>query len=363
MTVQDVPTIGLALLALLVALYALAAREQKTPYITSSVFGTVMLVLFAIVLSVAAKLIAKLFPVVSTGLAYFADVLLLAAVILVIFNVAKALNQRSYFRSDNFIKNLAPVRWVRSTWRSIRQEQRYQYNFAPFDDKLISCIKETKALGEPFSEAFKAAHRQEVPSWSMAYNVNTLNDADDILVSLAICFIKNGYSVQYASCTRHPIEFIIKLKTQVQAMNGDPLWEHSVKRIVAVDAYTPHFGFTDSVYDEETKKAKALGIRWVTAGSSYASLHAASAQAFNYIKVVERDRVRKPTLVVYDGPSALIDLESAEQYRIFLRHVIPSERLWGGMFTCIVECSLDPRNLAILRGYCDNFLDEVAQQP
>src|SRR5439155_19035451 len=111
--------------------------------------------------------------------------------------------------------------------------------------------------------------------------------------------------------------------------------------IVAVDAYSPHFGFTDSIHDEMTKKVRADGIECITAKASFAGLHTAAARAFNLTKqrVVLQDgtTIRPPTLVIYDGPHALVELESREQYRIFIRHLVPSERLWGGMFTFVVE--------------------------
>jgi hypothetical protein len=61
-------------------------------------------------------------------------------------------------------------------------------------------------------------------------------------------------------------------------------------------------------------------------------------------------------LVLYEGCTALIDLESNEQYRIFVRHVLPSERLWGGMFTVFVEPDIADENRAVLEGGADIFV-------
>ena len=64
-----------------------------------------------------------------------------------------------------------------------------------------------------------------------------------------------------------------------------------------------------------------------------------------------------PSLMIYEGCHALVDLESSEQYRIFIRHVMPSERLWGGMMTLFVETMVTDDNLAVLEESSDSLLN------
>ena len=47
----------------------------------------------------------------------------------------------------------------------------------------------------------------------------------------------------------------------------------------------------------------------------------------------------------------MTDLELAEQYRIFVRHVIPSEKMWGGMLTVFLEAALNTADWELLRTY------------
>src|SRR5207248_185942 len=91
---------------------------------------------------------------------------------------------------------------------------------------------------------------------------------------------------------------------------------------------------------------------------TYAGVHTAIAVAFNKIKAADtRTReTRTPTLLLYEGCSALIDLESDQQYRIFVRHVLPSERLWGGMFTVFVEPWISKENRPALQSAADIFV-------
>ena len=39
--------------------------------------------------------------------------------------------------------------------------------------------------------------------------------------------------------------------------------------------------------------------------------------------------------------------------RLFLRHVLTSERMWGGMVTVIIEPETDEASLNLIRAYCD----------
>jgi hypothetical protein len=90
---------------------------------------------------------------------------------------------------------------------------------------------------------------------------------------------------------------------------------------------------------------------------TYAGMHTASSKAFNVIKEQRADRERRPTLVIYEDSYALTDLESPEQYRIFVRHVIPSERMWDGMFTVFLESAMPDADWRMLQGYASMRLD------
>ena len=76
---------------------------------------------------------------------------------------------------------------------------------------------------------------------------------------------------------------------------------------------------------------------------TFAGMHSASSRAFNVLRERAANSPRKATLVIYEDAYLLSDLESPEQYRIFVRHVMPSERMWGGMFTVFLE-SAQPEN-------------------
>jgi hypothetical protein len=90
---------------------------------------------------------------------------------------------------------------------------------------------------------------------------------------------------------------------------------------------------------------------------TYAGMHSASSRAFNTIKEQMGCNYRQPTLVIYEDSYALTDLESVEQYRIFVRHVLPSERMWDGMLTVFLESVQPEADWRLLQAYASMKLD------
>ncbi|CAN5715385.1 hypothetical protein BH23GEM5_BH23GEM5_02310 [soil metagenome] len=145
--------------------------------------------------------------------------------------------------------------------------------------------------------------------------------------------IRLNETVNYVCCDRHPYEVWKMLRG---SLTQD--LERLRKSLVFVDGYSPSFAFTDDIQRENDERLKADGGRMVKA-RSFAGLHTATNKAFNITKEdTKKGGVRKrgPLLMVYANTSALCDFESAEQFRVFWRHVIPSERSYG-MTTFIIE--------------------------
>jgi hypothetical protein len=363
----DVLAAGLGLLAFVMALYLLAAREQKTPYITNSVYSTAIVVLLAILLSFASKFFESRFNVTAAVLSLLSVVLFAVGIIIVFFRVWKARNRKLNFRDDNSFKNLGAVRWIKNAWRSFRSKPSYAHDPARFQEPLVQGILRTVADKPSALSHLKATLERnakiEFPlSISGMCRVSTFSGVDDVLTKLALCFLNNDCWVQYATCARHPVEFVWQLRAAYESDKSKGKdWREVSNQIIAVDAYSPHFGFADTIHDRMTGKLKQMGIECLTAKASYAGVHTAAARAFNKLRLRSETQqgggVRKPTLTIYEGVNAIVDLESAEQYRIFIRHVLPSERLWGGMFTFIVEAAIADHDLALLLSYVDFFLD------
>jgi hypothetical protein len=250
----DVFSTGLALLAFVLALYALAARDQKTPYMTTSVYSTALLILAAIFLSISEKLINTYSPSVSNILNILSVLVLITGIIYIFFTVWRAHNRKLNLRNDNLVKNLKISRWIKGIYGKLSKRRSYEYDPIGITDSLLEDIRTQGLI--PKRELEMALGRIEnidlfTPlSLSVAYKSATLGETDRLLVDLAVSFLKHQCWVQYATCSRHPIEFILQLKKAWESSGKN--WAKVSYHVVPVDAYTPHFGFVDTIYYEAT---------------------------------------------------------------------------------------------------------------
>jgi hypothetical protein len=350
---------SLAVLAFITAFYALAARERKTPYITNSLYSTLYLFLLSMLFSIGASYLPQDYPQITKALSVASSATFAVAVFVVAYRLWQLQNRHVHFRDNNLVGNTKIVRNLRSVWRSIRRKPTYEHSPVPFTPDLTASIAE-----HPFFNA--NSFKGDRGFSSVFLRVDSLRVADTSLVDLAFRFLACGCQVQYTTCLRHPYEFASSLKRYIEgrpSKTGNTTWQEAAQRLVLVDAYTPHFGFADSVHVEVTKKLREMGVRQIiTSAPTYAGVHTAAAKAFNAVKKAQKDLPRRPTLVIYEGTYALADLESIEQYRIFVRHVIPSERLWGGMLTLFLETQISAETEALVKSYADVAISALPEE-
>lgn len=362
-TSPDLFTKALALLAFVVAFYALAARERKTPYITNFLYSTAFWIFLSALFQLLSQLVETNYPTTGIILQYIARALLVIGASTITYGIWRIHNRHVNFRDDIQIKNLAIIRRIRRRFLSNRDKPSYEFNAPKLPSDLRDSITEChKLLDNPLAPTLMQVNDLEGGrlSKSIVYHSAPIYESDNFIICLAQTLLSKGWAIQYTTCIRHPIEFITKLGEALEKQKvGDT--RELYRQIVVVDAYTPHFGFTDSIHLEMTASLKRLGIHCVTSAPSYAGIHTATARAFNKLKEEQhlvQKQPRKPTFIIYEGAFALVDLESIEQYRIFLRHVLPSERLWGGMLTCVIEPVANEDALAVLTTYADVLLEK-----
>ena len=362
---MDVIKLGAALLAFIMTFYALTARERKTPYITVSVYSAVIFILFVIAISMLSTVTKSVSPSLSAILQRMSEYLLIMAVLYVAYRIWRIHNRHMNFRDDKLFKNLVFIRYILSIKRSIWNKPSYEHSPIGIPDEIVDSVISTNYFSEEqLKHAIKRNNCSDTMKLSLSAvcKMSTWVKTDLMTTSLAICFLQHNAYVQYITSARHPAEFILQLKdaweTQETQMNKKD-WREVSRNIVTVDAYTPHFGFVDTTHGEWTKKLKGtdISVTCLPSKSSFAGVHTSAAIAFNVIKGRHQQDVRHPTLLIYEGLYGLVDLESIEQYRIFIRHLLPSERLWGGMFTFIVETEIPNKELELLQSYTDLTID------
>lgn len=143
----DIFTGTLALLAFVMAFYALAARERKTPYITRSLYSTAFIFLFVLFLAAIARFLSGRERFAET-LETLSSIILLLGVILVIYRVWKIQNSHMNLREDNLWKNIRFFHWVRSHWRNLRGRRRYEENPTTSRDWLEPVREGSVPLGD-----------------------------------------------------------------------------------------------------------------------------------------------------------------------------------------------------------------------
>jgi len=371
--------VGASLLAFVVAFYALAARERRTPLIVNSVFYVFYVVFASLLLVGLSRLISALLGWlgsetspeslwVSRVLDLLALLVLISGAVVVFDRIWNLHNQHMNFRTDARAKNIGIVRWIYFRWKMLGKRPRtYTHDPVPFSPQLLTAIEASPHLPRQALTAAIARSKidpEAAHSMCAAFRVLTLSEADEIAADLAIRFLRENCLVQYSSCGRHPIEFWAYLKASWKQTLGATDWADVSGNLILIDAYSPHFGFTDSVHRKMTLKAEEDGATVIASAPSFAGLHTATMKAFNHTKSKRGgDRgTRRPTLVIYEGAHALVEVESIEQYRIFMRHVLPSERLWGGMFTLLIESSISSQDMSVVRSYADVFVDKMTTQ-
>lgn len=348
---KDILTATGVLLAFLIGFYTLIGRDRKSPYLTNRLFQILLLCLPAVILCLLAQVLNTSqgwTELVSKIFALNAFLFLVLALFFTFWRIYKIYMRFALFVDSANPKNLLFFRSIKYAARRFKNTKPWEWTGVPLSDSLQAKIHK---IIKPKEDAVDTLAE---PPTSVAISLSRHGRANLILAELATAFLEENKLVQYMTASRHPLEFVKYLQNHI-AKNSSIKWHDIQSKIVVVDAYTRHFGYADSIYmDATTSLTRSFGVQHVTSGESFAGLHTASSVAFNKIKDQAPKGVgRQPMLVIYEDCYALADLESREQYRVFVRHVVPSEKMWEGMFTVFVETAQEKSDWDLLASYCD----------
>ena len=238
------------LIAFHIGLFTLIGRERKSPYIINSVFPILLLCLVVAGLAV----IAVLVPAPTQDILLKGTVACLAfAFILSGLSVYRIAVRFTYFVDSVSLIHLPIIRWLRrrKTIRSPRPN--YSHNAIP----IPQCVKEPIVQFLANFQADSFDYRDDLDFYTLAATVEHQGQSNQLLAELARVFLVNNLSIQYLTASRHPIEFIVYLKHYLEK-NG-LTWADFTSHIVAIDAYSPHFAFTDLIYAKKDLELEVSG--------------------------------------------------------------------------------------------------------
>lgn len=336
------------LIAFHIGLFTLVGRERKSPYTINLIFPIFLLCLGIAAVATFSAILPDAYG--RWGLR-LATLLLVIAFVWSAFILFRVAVRFVYFVEKIQLKDLWPFRTAFLFWHYRSHEPNYSHDPHPIPADLKDAV--LNILAESQGSVFQL--RDGLDPLSVAVATEHQGQSSELFARLAHAFFKKGFTVQYLTASRHPIEFLSHLDQHLSS-SGESLKQHREK-IVVIDAYSSHFAFLDSIYHRKNLEVAKIGVTLIPSGATYAGMHSASSRAFKTIKKQVQKRDREPTLVIYEDCHALADLESVEQYRIFIRHVMPSERMWGGMFTVFSESAQPDADWNILQSYASMRLD------
>lgn len=153
---------------------------------------------------------------------------------------------------------------------------------------------------------------------------------DTFISSYIIDTIKNSETIDYISTYKSPIN-ICKL------FNDEEI-SFVTKKLSIIDCFSPRYSFDDKVQKFKREELANKGFKFYFA-ESFADVHTAENSSwyrFRETCKLEENQFRLPHRTVYDTLSSMINYSSLEQYMLFLRHVVSSEKSYG-MITIILE--------------------------
>ena len=142
--------------------------------------------------------------------------------------------------------------------------------------------------------------------------------------------ISEGDTVDYITTYKTPLEFCRSVNEQ-----ENPLIS---KKLSIIDCFSPHYSFDDKVTKFAKQDFSRKGFKFFDA-ESFAEIHTAANDSWYRFRKVcseEENSFRIPHRTIYDSLSSLIHFSSDEQYLLFIRHVISSEKSYG-MISLIIE--------------------------
>lgn len=229
-----------------------------------------------------------------------------------------------HLRKKRFLKYTKPVAWI---YEKFFHKAFYESNF-----------RERNTLSFASFSGIDSSKLQNLKKGgSILLLYDDTEDYSDIVYSFIKESISEGDTVDYITTYKSPLEFCKSVReTDISTI---------AKKLSIIDCFSPHYSFDDKVTKFAKHNFKQKGFKFYDA-ESFAEIHTAANNSwyrFRKTCQAEENAYRIPHRTIYDSLSSLIRFSSKEQYLLFIRHVISSEKSYGMISLIIEPLSLSKR--------------------
>lgn len=222
-----------------------------------------------------------------------------------------------HLRKKRFIKYTKPVAWF---YEKFIHKVFYEKNYRPRQPFLQS----------PFAGVEKDVFQRIVSGGSILFLYDDVSDCSTIITNFIRDTISNDETIDYITTYKSPV-VLCKEYADNEIVK--------VSRYLSIiDCFTSHYGFDDKVMKFAKRDLEQKGFIFYNA-ATFADIHTAANDSWYRFRKVcqgQENSYRIPHRTIYDTVSSLIRFSSEEQYVLFLRHVLSSEKSYG-MISVIME--------------------------
>ena len=317
-------------MALSVALYTFLSNNTKFREFSKSLWNVVMTQLLSLVCCSIKLLFEVIQPVfgnsqrVTSLLSLFDKTLAIIIVCLFVIGwlyLCKIFiviyGSLYHLRKKRFIKYTKPIAWV---YEKFFHKSFYEVNYRQRDNLTLSSFSSLDVSKLQFLKS----------GGSILLLYDDTADYSSIIVSFIKEAILEGDTVDYITTYKSPFEFCNSVKEQEIST--------VTKKLSIIDCFSPHYSFDDKVTKFAKQNYEKKGFKFFDA-ESFAEIHTAANDSWYRFRKVckeEENSYRIPHRTIYDSLSSLIHFSSDEQYLLFIRHVLSSEKSYG-MISLIIE--------------------------
>ena len=250
-------------------------------------------------------------------------------------------NKIYHLRDKRTLKNLWPFNEIDGGIKRLRGHT-YEYDLA---ERKID--KNTfKSLPDQLNEILSTFDSLKYGGYSFLLIFSERVNSIDYGLKFSFDGLDNDEYINYVCADRHPYEIYKK----INHLNKD-----QKSKFIFIDIFSPNYGFDDGINIRKNQEIKKNGFHIVPA-KTIAGIHSSISKAFKIIESYVNStpvKTRPPCRMIWDSFSSLTDVSSKEIIKIFLNHVIPSERNYGMISVFIESENTDPEILNILKRLVD----------